>query len=157
MATFFSKQMTYPRYPVSGPGIGGRSLKVERAEINLATTGAMPAGSDVQLFKLHPHFRVRSGFVKIVGGAGAGVTYTVGDLGGGGAVADPARYFVSASAAAAGSNLTLAEAGRDFLTAPTARGGSAPYTIVTLTTGGATTNATGTIIVVLDGFVEEPE
>lgn len=156
MATFQSVQMTHPRAPVSGPGIGGRSLKVERAEINLATTGAMASGDVVELFKLHPHFRVRGGFVKIVGGAGAGVTYTVGDRGGGGAAADPARYFASASAATATTNVTMADTGRDFLTAPNSRGGSAPYTVATLTIGGATTNATGTIIVVIEGYIEEP-
>jgi len=156
MANFLSVQMTAPRAPVSGPGIGGRSLKVERAEINLATLGALAVGDTVELFKLHPKFRVRSGFVKIVGGSGAGTTYTVGDRGGGGATADPARYFTSASMAAAGSNVTLAEAGRDFLTSPNTRGGSGQYTTVVLTVGGATTNATGTVTVVLDGYVEEP-
>ena len=159
MATFRSIQMTAPRYPVSGPGIGGRSLKVERAEINLATVNGgvgVAAGDVIQLFKLHPKFRVRGGFVKIVGGAGASVTYTVGDTGGGGAVADPARYFASASAAAAGTNVTLAEAGRDFLASPNTRGGAGQYTTVTMTIAGATTNITGTIIVVLEGFIEEP-
>jgi hypothetical protein len=156
MANFQSIQMTNPRAPVSGPGMGGRSLKVERAEVNLATLGALAVGDTVELFKLHPKFRVRSGFVKVVGGSGAGTTYTVGDRGGGGAAADPARYFASASMAAAGSNVTLAEAGRDFLTSPNTRGGSGQYTTVVLTVGGATTNTTGSIIVVLDGYVEEP-
>ena len=159
MATYQSLQMQAPRYPVSGPGIGGRSLKVERAEVNLATVngGAVLASGDVvELFKLHPKFRVRGGFVKIVGGAGAGVTYTIGDTGGGGAAADPARYFASASAATATTNVTLAEAGRDFLSSPNTRGGSGQYTTVTMTTGGAASNITGTIIVVLEGYVEEP-
>lgn len=156
MPNFLSVQMTAPRAPVSGPGIGGRSLKVERAEINLATTGALASGDVVQLFKLHPKFRVRGGFVKIVGGAGASVTYTVGDTGGGGAAADPARYFASASAATATTNVSLADTGRDFLTSPNTRGGAGQYTTATLTIGGATTNASGTIIVVLEGYVEEP-
>lgn len=156
MATFQSLQMTVPKYPVSGPGIGGRSLKVERAEINLATTGALAVGDVVELFRLHPKFRVRSAFVKVVGAAGAGVTYTVGDTGGGGAAADPARYFASASAAATGSNVTMADAGRDFLSSPNTPGGKGAYTTVTLTVGGATTNNTGNIVVVLDGYVEEP-
>lgn len=156
MANFLSVQMTAPRAPVSGPGIGGRSLKVERAEINLSTLGALAVGDTVELFRLHPKFRVRSGFVKVEGAAGTGVTYTVGDRGGGGAAADPARYFASASAAATGSNVTLAEAGRDFLTSPNTVGGKGQYTTAVLTIGGATTNATGRIVVVLDGYVEEP-
>lgn len=156
MATFQSLQMSAPRYPVSGPCIGGRSLKVERAEINLSATGALASGDVVQLFKLHPKFRVRGGFVKVEGAAGAGVTYTVGDTGGGGAAADPARYFASASAATATTNLTLADTGRDFLTSPNTPGGKGQYTIVTLTVGGATTNATGKIVVYLEGYVEEP-
>lgn len=159
MATFQSLQMKAPRYPVSGPGMGGRSLKVERAFIDLATINGgtgLASGDVVQLFKLHPHFRVRSGFVKVVGGAGTSVTCTVGDTGGGGATADAARYFASASIASAGSNVTMAESGRDFLTSPNTRGGAGQYTIVTLTIGGATTNTTGTITVVIDGYIEEP-
>lgn len=156
MATFDSIQMTNPRFPVSGPGIGGRSLKVERAEINLATSGALASGDVVRLFKLHPKFRVRSGFVKVVGGLGASVTVSVGDQGSGNVAADPARYFAAAAASAAGTNVTLAEAGRDFLTSPNTAGGRGTYTTVTATIGGATTNATGTLIVVLDGYIEEP-
>jgi len=157
MATFQSLQMQpTSRYPVSGPGMGGRSLKVERAEINLSALGALASGDVVQLFKLHPKFRVRSAFVKVEAAAGAGVTYTVGDTGGGGAAADPARYFASASAAATGSNVTMADSGRDFLTSPNTPGGKGVYTIATLTIGGATTNATGRIIVVIDGYIEEP-
>ena len=76
-------------------------------------------------------------------------TYTIGDTGGGGAAADPARYFASASAATATTNVTLADAGRDFLSSPNTRGGSGQYTTVTMTTGGAASNITGTIIVVL--------
>lgn len=156
MANFLSVQMTAPRAPVSGPGIGGRSLKVERAEINLATLGALAVGDTVELFKLHPKFRVRGGFVKIVGAAGTGVTYTVGDRGGGGAAADPARYFASASAAATGTNITMADTGRDFLTSPNTQGGKGQYTTAVMTIGGATTNATGSVVVVIEGYIEEP-
>jgi hypothetical protein len=161
MATFQSLQMSAPRYPVSGPGIGGRSLKVERAVVDLATIDggnarALASGDVVELFKLHPKFRVRSAFVKVEAAAGASVTYTVGDTGGGGAAADPARYFASASAAAVGSNVTMADTGRDFLTSPNTPGGKGRYTTVTLTVGGATTNTTGRIIVVIDGYIEEP-
>lgn len=143
MATFNSIQMSTPRYPVSGPGIGGRSVKVERGEVNLATTGALAVGDVVNLFKIHPRFRVTGGYVKTVGGAGASVTGIVGDAG------DDDRYFASASLAAAGTNVTLAETGRDYL-----NGGG--YTTVQLKIAGATTNATGSIIVVLTGIIEEP-
>jgi hypothetical protein len=156
MATFQSVQMSVPKYPVSGPGMGGRSVKVERAEINLATTGALAVGDVVELFRLHPKSRVLRGFVKIEAAAGASVTYTVGDTGGGGATADAARYFASASAASVTTNQTLAEGGRDFLTSPNTPGGKGVYTTATLTIAGATTNATGRIIVVLECFIEEP-
>ncbi len=151
MATFRSTQMgggnitgptTNAPFPVSGPGIGGRSIKVERAEVNLANTGALAAADVVQLFKLHPRFRVTGGFVKITGGMGASVTYTVGDA------ADADRYFVSASGASAAINTTVDAAGLDYLTTA--------YTIVTMTIAGATTNATGVVVVELHGFVEEP-
>lgn len=157
MANFQSLQMTFPRYPVSGPGIGGRSLKVERALVDLATLGALASGDTVELFKLHPKFRVIDGFVKTETAAGAGVTYTVGDRGGGGATADPARYFASASAAAVGVNSSIAPTGVDFLTSPNTLGGKGQYTTAVLTIGGATTNTTGRIVVVLYGFVEEPQ
>lgn len=143
MATFQSIQMSTPRYPVSGPGIGGRSIKVERGEVNLATTGALPAASIIQMFKLHPRFRVTGGFLKVTGGAGASVTAILGDAG------DDDRYFASASIAAAGTNVTLAETGRDYLT-------PGNFTIVNLTIAGATTNATGVIVAELHGYIEEP-
>lgn len=143
MATYQSIQMSSPRYPVSGPGIGGRNIKVERGEVNLATTGALAAGSVIQMFKLHPRFRVTSGFIKVTGGAGASVTAILGDAG------DDDRYFASASIAAAGTNVTIADTGRDYLT-----GGA--YTIVNLTTAGATTNATGVIVAEIHGYIEEP-
>lgn len=143
MAIKQSIQMTPPRYPVSGPGIGGRSIKVERAEVNLATTGALAVGDVVQLFKLHPRFRVLSGHVQIKAGAGASVTAIVGDAG------DDDRYFTTASYATAGTSTSLAETGRDYLV-----GGA--FTTVNMTIAGATTNATGVIVVVLNGIIEEP-
>jgi len=139
-----SIQMTPPKFPVSGPGIGGRSIKVERAEYNAATQGAVAAGDTVQLFKLHPGFRVTSGFVQVKnGGLGAGVTATVGDT------AVPDRYFASSSLAAVGTTTAIAETGRDYLT-PRA------YTIVNLNVAGATTNTTGSVVVEIHGYIEEP-
>lgn len=161
MATFQSLQMQVPKYPVSGPGVGGRSLKVERATVDLATLNggnaqALAIGDVVELFKLHPKFRVLRGFVKVEAAAAASSTYTIGDTGGGGASADPARYFASASAASAATNQTIAEAGRDFLTSPNTPGGKGQYTTVTMTWGGAASGTTGRLIVVLEGYIEEP-
>lgn len=156
MVTFTSLQMTNPRYPVSGPGIGGRSIKVERAEVNFATIGSIAIGDVVQLFKLHPKFRVVRGYVKIETAAAASSTYIIGDTGGGGATADDDRYFVSAAASAATTNNTLADTGRDFLASPTTAGGKGVYTQVNMTWAGAASGTAGKIIVVIEGFVEEP-
>lgn len=144
MAIKQSIQMTAPRFPVSGPGMGGRSIKVERGEFDASKLGAAAAGDIIQMFKLHPRFRVTSGFVMVKnGGLGAGVTATVGDT------AVPDRYFASASLAAAGTNVTIADTGRDYLT-------PGAYTIVNLTIAGATTNTTGTVVVEIHGYIEEP-
>ncbi len=161
MATFQSLQMATPRYPVSGPGMGGRSVKIERATVDFATLNGGAAqsvgiGDVIQLFKLHPKFRVLRGFVKVEVAAAASTTYTVGDTGGGGATADPARFFASASAAAATTNQTLAETGRDFLASPTTQGGKGQYTQVNMTWAGAASGTTGRLIVVLEGYIEEP-
>ena len=156
MATFQSLQMQVPRYPVSGPGIGGRSAKVERAVVDFGVIGSVAVGDTIQLFKLHPKFRVMRGFVKVETAAAASSTYTVGDAGGAGVAADPARYFASASAATAGTNQTLADTGRDFLVSPNTPGGKGQYLTVNMTWGGAASGATGRIIVVLEGYIEEP-
>lgn len=143
MAIKQSIQMTVPKYPVSGPGIGGRSIKVERGEYNAATSGTLAVGDVVQMFKLHPRFRVTNGFVKITGGLGASTTFIVGDA------TDDDRYFASASGATAGTNVTIAETGRDYLT-------PGAYTVVNLTWAGATSNATGSVVVEIHGYIEEP-
>lgn len=161
MATFQSLQMAAPRYPVSGPGIGGRSVKVERATVDFSTLNggsAQPVaiGDVIQLFKLHPKFRVTRGFVKVETAAAASSTFTIGDAGGAGVAADPARYFASASAAATGTNQALAETGRDFLVSPNTPGGKGQYLTVNMTWGGAASGTTGRIIVVIEGYIEEP-
>lgn len=138
MAVLNSLQMRTPRFPVSGPGIGGRSVKTERATF---TGSAAAVGDTIQLFRLHPRFRVTGGYVK-TDGMGAGVTVTVGDAG----VAD--RYFASASLATAAVNTTMNPVGLDYLTVG--------YTTVIATIAGATTNTTGTLNVVLFGYIEEP-
>lgn len=141
MASFNSLQMTPPVYPVSGPGIGGRSKKIERAYVDLAVTGTMAIGDTVNLFKLHPRFRVMSGFIKSTGAA-ASSTIAVGIAG------TPALFFAATGITTAATTVTLAETGRDYLTSA--------YTTVIGTIAGAATGATGTLTIVLEGYIEEP-
>lgn len=139
MAVFRSIQMTTPKSPVSGPGIGGRSIKVARGEFNL--TAALTTSDTVVMFRLHPRFRITGGSIK-QSGLGASTTLALGDAD------DDDRYFTAASSASAGTNVSLAETGRDFLTTK--------YTDVILKVGGATTGATGQIVAQLHGYIEEP-
>lgn len=138
MANFQSLQMTPPTYPVSGPGQGGRAVKVERA--SYTNTIAMPVADTIELFKLHPRFRVTGGYVK--GNLGAGVTVDVGDAG------DVDRYFALAAAATGTVVTPPAATGMDFQTNA--------YTLVSATIRGATTAASGELVVVLEGVIEEP-
>lgn len=136
MATVKSLQMTEPRYPVSGPGIGGRSLKVERASY----TGAGSIGDVIQLFKLHPRFRVLGGFVKNEANT-ASATLNIGDAD------DVDRYFAAtAITTAAVTNMTVAT-GIDYL--------NPKYNVVNATIAGANLNGTGAIVVVIWGYIEE--
>ncbi len=137
MASLKSLQMTAPRYPVSGPGIGGRTTHTARGTY----TGAGAIGQAIDLFKLHPRFRVTGGYVK-TDGMGTGVTVIVGDAG------DDDRYFASAAAAVAGINTAVAPTGLDYLTTA--------YTTVRATIAGGAFNGTGTLTVVLFGYIEEP-
>lgn len=137
MATLNSLQMTAPRHPVSGPGIGGRSIKVERGEY----TGAGAIGDVINLFKLHPRFRVTGGFVKSTGNA-ASVTLNVGDAD------DVDRFFAATAITSAGVTQMTLGTGVDFITTK--------YTTVTATIAGAALNGTGTIIVEIHGYIEEP-
>lgn len=137
MATLQSLQMTAPRYPVSGPGMGGRSLKIERASY----TGAGSIGDVIQLFKLHPRFRVIGGFVKNATNA-ASVTLNIGDAD------DVDRYFAAtAITTAAVTQMTLGT-GIDYL--------NPKYNVVNATIAGANLNGTGEIVVVIWGTIEEP-
>lgn len=143
MATFNSLQMTPPTYPVSGPTGDGRSVQNARGAFTLGTqsAGAIASGDTVRMFRVHRNFMVKQGFMKW-DALGAGVTISLGDA------ADPTRYFPATSAAAAGQLAALDVKGRDF--------NNAGFTTVILTIGGATTNATGTIIASLDGVIENP-
>lgn len=139
MATFTSIQMTMPRYPVSGPGIGGRNLHVARGEFNLSN--ALAVNDVINMVRLHRNFRVESGWIKTTG-LGAGTLVQLGDAG------NTSRYFVPASSAAASTNTAMAETGRDYLTPA--------FTDVLLTVTGAATGTTGQIVVTLFGSIEEP-
>jgi len=137
MAILKSLQMTEPRYPVSGPGMGGRSIKVERGTY----TGAGSIGDVIQLFKLHPRFRVLGGFVKSDGNA-ASATISVGDS----LVAN--RYFSATSITANAVTQMTIPGGIDYL--------NPQYNIINATLAGANLTGVGTITVVLWGIVEEP-
>lgn len=143
MAILNSIQMTAPRYPTSGPGIGGRSLHILRAEFNAGTQGAAANGDVINLFKMHPRFRVVGGHVTVKGALGASTTIVVGDAG------DDDRYFASLTGNTAATTTTMAETGRDYL-----NGGA--YTMVQAKIGGANTNTSGSFVVILTGIIEEP-
>lgn len=137
MAILNSVQMTAPRWPVSGPGIGGRSIKCERGEY----TGAGSIGDVIQLFKLHPRFRVTGGFVKSSGNA-ASVTLNIGDAD------DVDRYFAATAVTSAAVTQMTLNTGIDYL--------NPKYNVVNATIAGANLNGTGTITVCIFGYIEEP-
>ncbi len=139
MANYKSLQMTPPTYPVSGPGQGGRAVKIERAEYTVVA--AMPVADTIELFKLHPRFRVTGGYIK--GNLGAAVTLDVGDAG------DVDRYFALAVAATGTVVPMTVGTGFDYLN-------TGAFTTVFATIRGATTAATGSLIVVIEGIIEEP-
>lgn len=143
MAVFRSLQMTPPTYPVSGPTGDGRSIQGAHGTFTLGSqsAGALASGDTVIMMRLHADFMVKQGFMKW-DALGAGVTISLGDA------ADPTRYFPATSAATAGSTAALDTKGRDFY--------NTPFTNVILTIGGATTNATGTIVAELNGVIRNP-
>lgn len=146
MAAYRSLQMTAPRHPVSGPGIGGRNVHSARAEFNL--TAALAAGDVITALRLHPRFRVTGGVLKsddLDTGATPTLTLNVGDAD------DPDRYFAAATVGQAGGVTdAMAATGVDYLTTR--------YTDVTITVaaGPATGATTGKIVLILFGFIEEP-
>ena len=139
MANFNSVQMTPPVYPVSGPMNAGRGEQA--ATGNYTYSATMAVGDTITMLRLHRNFRVTGGYFK-TSGLGAGVTAIVGDA------ADDDRYFTSASVATAGTNSTMADTGRGFI--------NLAGTNVIIKLAGATTNAAGTIELVLFGIIEQP-
>lgn len=146
MATYTSLQLTPPKYPVSGPGIGGRSLHVMQGDV---TFTAAPALNDTfPLFDLPPRFRVMGGYLEAsdldTNGSPA-ITLDVGD------VDDTDRYFAASVAAQAGvPATTLAATGLGFLTTKKTR-------VSGLVKVAPATGVTGTVTVVLWGTIEEPQ
>jgi hypothetical protein len=134
MATLQSIQMTVPRHPVSGPGIGGRNIHCQRGQY----VGNAAAADVIELMRLHPRFRVTGILVKA---SGAAITAAVGDAD------DIDRYFASAAVADGATSVALAGTGADYQTTR--------YTTVTATVGGAGFTG-GTLTVLLFGYIEEP-
>lgn len=148
MTAYKSTQMTAPRYPVSGPGMGGRNIKVERGEFNL--TAALALNDTIDMFKLHPRFRVVGGFVKVTDldtNGSPTIVLSLGDAG------DDDRYFTGLTIGQAGGvSTTMAATGVDYY-----NNASAPLLVqAKVTTGPATGATTGTIVAELWGFIEEP-
>lgn len=141
MAAFNSVQLTAPVSPVSGPGIGGRSLHTVRGFVDFATTGTIAIADTINFMVLPPRFRVVDAYLKSTGAA-ASCTLAIGDSGA------AARYFAATAITSAATSTSLAEAGRDFITTG--------KTTVVGTIAGAATGASGTITVVLVGYIEEP-
>jgi hypothetical protein len=147
MAAFKSVQMTAPKYPVSGPGIGGRNIHAARGEYTI--TAALALNDTVTMLRLHPRFRITDGFVKAddldTGGSPA-IVIAVGDAD------DDDRYFSGLTIGQAGGvSTTMAATGVDYITTK--------YTdvILKVTTAPATGATTGTVVVSLHGYIEEPK
>lgn len=145
MAAYTSLQLTPPKYPVSGPGIGGRSLHVMQGDVTFTTAPAL--NDTIQLFDLHPRFRVMGGYLEASDMDTNGsptITIDVGDAD------DPDRFFAASTAAQAGVPATaLAATGLGFLTTKKTR-------VTGLIKAAPATGATGTMTVVLYGTIEEP-
>lgn len=146
MTAYNSLQMTAPRYPVSGPGIGGRNIHAQRGEFTL--TAALANGDTVTMLRLHPRFRVTGGFVKSddLDSGGTAIRLHVGDAD------DPDRFFSASNVAASGGvDVTMAATGVDYVTTK--------YTdvIATVSTGPTTGATSGTLVVSIHGYIEEPK
>lgn len=146
MAAYKSLQMTAPKYPVSGPGIGGRTIHASRGEFSL--TAALALNDTITMLRLHPRFRVTGGFVKSddLDSGGTAIRLNVGDAD------DPDRFFAASSIAGGGGvDVAMAATGVDFITTK--------YTdvIVTVSTGPTTGATTGSLVVSIHGYIEEPK
>lgn len=147
MAEYLSEQMTPPRNPTSGPGIGGRNIHSARGRIVIGTN--LVAGDTIRLFRLHPRSRVSAGFLKSAQvDSGTAVTFNVGIAG------TPALFFSGSTVGRAGGGVdrTLAFAGTDYYN------NTSRYIDVILTVGTApgTPVTGGEVVVQLTYTIEEP-
>lgn len=147
MTAYTSVQLTAPKYPVSGPGIGGRNIHTMRGEYTI--TAALALNDTINLFDLPKGFRVIGGFLKsddLDTGGSPAIVLAVGDSG------DDDRYFSGSTVAQAGGVTTaLAATGVDYKTTAKTR------VVAKVTTAPATGATTGTIVVTLTGTIEEPK
>jgi len=145
MATYTSLQLTPPKYPVSGPGIGGRTLHAIQGDVTFTSAPAL--NDTFPLFDLHPNFRVMGGYIEASDMDTNGtptITLDVGDA------ADPDRYFAASTAAQAGVPATaLAATGLGYLNTAKTR-------VYGTVKAAPATGATGTVSVVLYGTIQEP-
>ncbi len=152
MATFKSVQLggtaaNARTYPVSGVGMGGRTTHGARGEYTI--TAALVNGDIIELFDLPPRARIVSGFVKAddLDTGGTGLRIDIGDAG------DSDRYLVGSASTpgpVAGATTALAATAYDYVTTAKTR------VRATVSAGPTTGATTGTLVVVLEYFVEEP-
>lgn len=134
-------------YPVSGVGTGGRTTHAARGTCTI--TAALALNDTIQLFDLPPGARIVSGFVKSddLDSGGTGLRIDVG-------IAGTTTLFLTGGAGTpgpvAGVTNVLNATGVDYLTTAKTR------VIATVSTGPTTGATTGTFIVVLEYFVNEP-
>lgn len=147
MATLTSLQLTAPRYPVSGVGLGGRTPHAARGTYTI--TAALALNDTIQLFDIPMRSRIVGGYVKSddLDTGGTGLRIDVGDAG------DIDRYFVGGAGTpgpVAGVTNDVAATGLDYFVAAKTR------VVATVSTGPTTGATTGTFTVVLFYFNEEP-
>ncbi len=132
-------------YPVSGVGLGGRTVHYARAEKTLSA--AITTSDVLDLFDLPPRARVVDGFVKssdMDTNGSPTFAWNIGDSG------DADRYFAAANAPQTGVvvRMTLATA-IDYVTTAKTR-------VKLVPSANAATFAAGTLVVMIGYIVEEP-
>lgn len=134
-------------YPVSGVGMGGRTIHSARGEYTI--TAALALNDTIQLFDLPKSARVVGGFIKSddLDSGGSGLRLDIGEAG------DTDRFLTGTASTpgpVAGVTNAIAFAGVDYVTTKKTR------VFATVATGPTTGATTGTLVVVLHYFVEEP-
>ncbi len=132
-------------FPVSGVGEGGRTRHGARGSYTI--TAALALNDTIQLFDLPPRARIVGGFIKSddLDTGGSALAVVVGDAG------DDDRYFAASTIPGTGGvTTTLAATGVDYVTTAKTR------VILKVSTGPTNGATTGTIVVVLEYWVEEP-